>query len=152
MKKWYYALAVLVLGISLMGTSHAGVTDYQKWAAGLNRFGDAMNAGNLDAILAGFTEDAVRVHPFAGEVKGLDGQRAFLQSLNDNWRNQKLVVHRSGGQGNTVFVEWTWSAIQKSSGKAVTLDELAWFELTEDGRIQSMRQYFNAAALLKQLE
>lgn len=151
-KTWYSALAVLVLGISLMGTSRADVTDLQKWAAGFNGFGEAMNAGNLDAILAGFTEDAVRVHPFAGEVKGLDGQRAFLQSLNDNWRNQKLVVNRSGGQGNIVFVEWTWSAIQKSSGKAVTLDELVWFELAEDGRIQRMRQYFDTAALIKQTE
>ncbi len=133
-----------------MGTSHGGGIDYRKWAAGFNGFGDAMNAGNLDALLAGFTEDAVRVHPLAGQVKGRDGQRAFLQSLHDSWRNQKLVVNRSGAQGNTVFVEWTWTAIHKESGKPVTLDELVWFELAEDGRVQRMRQYFDSAALLKQ--
>ena len=155
MKRKYAGLAVfavLALGISLMGISHGGGVDHQKWAAGFNGFGDAINAGNIDALVAGFTEDAVRVHPMMGEVKGHDGQRKFFTFLADGFRNQKLVVNRAGGQGNTVYIEWTWTAIHRESGNAVTLDELAWFELAEDGRIKRMRQYFDTAAFLKQLE
>ena len=152
MKSVYAVLAILGLAVSLMGMSHGGGIDHQKYAAGFNGFGDAMNAGNLDALVAGFTEDAVRIHPLAGEVKGHDGQRAFLQSLIDGFRDQKLVVNRAGGHGNTVYIEWTWTAVHKESGKAVTLDELVWVEVAKDGRIQRMRQYFDTAAFLKQLE
>ncbi len=42
--------------------------------------------------------------------------------------------------------------ISEAPDNQVTLDELAWFELAEDGRIQRMRQYFDTAALLKQLK
>ena len=152
MKQVIHLFAVLALGLSLMGMSHGGSIDLAAWVKGLSGFGDAINAGEIDAIVAGFTEDGVRIHPLAGEMKGHEGQRVFYQFLYANYSDQKLVVHRAATSGNTIYVEWTWSAVHRESGNAVTLDELVWFDLAPDGRIQRMRQYFDSAAFLKQLE
>jgi len=144
--------AVLAVALFLAAQGAALALDADAWAKGLNGFGDAINAGKFDALLAGWTDDGVRIHPLLGEVKGKEGQRNFFKYLYDNFREQKLVVHRNGSQGNMIFVEMTWTATHKESGKKVSLDELTWFEVAKDGRIVRMRQYFDSAAFLKQLE
>jgi ketosteroid isomerase-like protein len=69
----------------------------------------ALGAGDLDEIVADYTEDAVFISP-AGVLHGKDGIRtAFTQLLSDvpnaNWDLKTLIY-----EGDVLFLEWAADA------------------------------------------
>ena len=111
-----------------------------------------MAAGDIDGLASGYADDAVRIHPMAGTLEGKQAQRDFLQMLYDNFENQEVVVHKHSARDNTLWIELTWSARHKESGKIVNLDEAQILEVNSAGKIARQRQYFDTASFNKQLE
>ena len=140
------ALFVAVTGSTLAQDVNKVLTD------AISGFNSLMAKGDLDSMAMGYTEDAVRIHPLAGVVKGRDGQKGFLKFLYDNYSDQKLSEGRRVVQGNKAAVEWIWEATHKESGKRVKLEELVFLEFDRSGLVKSQRQYFDTAAFLKQLQ
>jgi len=156
--KRFIALGSVVLAMALF----SGCASQQKapsmnpdsaaWAEAFEGWGAAMAAGDIDGLASGYAEDAVRIHPMAGTLEGKQAQRDFLQMLYDNFDNQEVVVHNHSAQGNTVWIELTWTARHKESGKIVNLDEVQILEVNSAGKIARQTQYFDSASFNKQLE
>ncbi len=156
--KRFIALGSVVLAMALF----SGCASQQKgpskdvdsaaWAAAFEGWGAAMAAGNLDGLASGYADDAVRIHPMAGTLEGKQAQRDFLQMLYDNFDNQEVVVHNHSAQGDSVWIELTWTGRHKESGKVVNLDEVQILKVNSSGKIAQQTQYFDSASFKKQLE
>jgi steroid delta-isomerase-like uncharacterized protein len=126
--------------------------DSAAWAEGFEGWGAAMVAGDIDGVTSGYADDAVRIHPMAGTLEGKQAQRDFFQMLYDNFDNQEVVVHNHSAQGNTVWLELTWTGRHKESGKVINLDEVHILEVNSAGKIVRQKQYFDSASFNKQME
>jgi steroid delta-isomerase-like uncharacterized protein len=148
--------AVLVLalfsGCASQQTEPGKDVDSAAWAEGFEGWGAAMAAGDIDGLTSGYADDAVRINPLAGTLEGKQAQRDFLQMLYDNFDNQEVVVHNHSAQGNTVWIELTWTARHKESGKVINLDEVQILEVNSAGKIAYQKQYFDSASFNKQME
>ena len=110
-----------------------------------------MAAGDIDGLASGYADNAVRINPLAGTLEGKQAQRDFFQMLYDNFDNQEVVVHNHSANGNTVWIELTWSARHKESGKVINLDEVQILEVNSAGKIVRQNQYFDSASFNKQM-
>jgi steroid delta-isomerase-like uncharacterized protein len=143
---------VLFFGCASQQTESSKNVDSAAWAEAYEGWGAAMAGGNLDGLASAYADDAVRIHPMAGTLEGKQAQRDFFQMLYDNFDNQEVVVHNHSANGNTVWIELTWTARHKASGKIVNLDEVQVLEVTSAGKIARQTQYFDSASFNKQLE
>ncbi|UCH48670.1 MAG: nuclear transport factor 2 family protein [Betaproteobacteria bacterium] len=152
------ALGSAVLAVALFSgcasqqTGPSKDVDSAAWAETFEGWGAAMAAGDIDGLASGFADDAVRINPLAGTLEGKQAQRDFIQMLYDNFDNQEIVVHNHSAQGNTVFLELTWTARHKQSGKVINLDEVQVLEMNSAGKIAQQKQYFDSASFNKQME
>jgi ketosteroid isomerase-like protein len=143
---------ILFSGCASQQTGPSKDADSAALAEAFEGWGAAMAAGDIDGLASGYADDAVRINPLAGTLEGKQAQRDFLQMLYDNFDNQEVVVHKHSAQGNTVFLELTWTARHKQSGKVVNLDEAQILKVNSAGKIAHQRQYFDSASFNKQLE
>ena len=144
--------AALFSGCASQQTGPSKGVDSAAWAEAFEGWGAAMAAGDIDGLASGYADDAVRIHPMAGTLEGKQAQRDFLQMLYDNFDNQEVVVHKHSARDNTLWIELTWSARHKESGKIVNFDEAQILEVNSAGKIARQRQYFDTASFNKQLE
>ena len=145
--------ALLAIASLLVFSSSAFAVDAGRWVKSMESgFNSAMKSGDVASLAAGWTEDSVRIHPFAGEVRRRDGQSKLLQSFYDGWKDQVLKVHNYFAKGNLLAVEWSWTGTHRESGKTVTLDEFVLFDLDNEGMVKWSRQYFDTAQFMKQME
>lgn len=147
----FLALA-LFSGCASQQTGPSKDADSAALAEAFEGWGAAMAAGDIDGLASGYADDAVRIHPLAGTLEGKQAQRDFLQMLYDNFDNQEVVVHNHSAEGNTVFLELTWTGRHKQSGKIVNLDEAQILKVNSAAKIAYQRQYFDSASFNKQLE
>ena len=147
----FLALA-LFSGCASQQTGPSKDVDSAAWAEAYEGWGAAMAAGDIDGLASGYADDAIRIHPMAGTLEGQQAQRDFFQMLYDNFDNQEVVVHNHSAEGNTVWIELTWTARHKESGKVVALDEVQILEVNSAGKIAYQKQYFDSASFTKQLE
>jgi limonene-1,2-epoxide hydrolase len=148
-----HMVVLLAIAGLLVFSSPAFAVDAGRWVKDMeSSFNSAMKSGDIASLAAGWTEDSVRIHPFAGEVRGRDGQSKLLQSFYDGWKDQVLKVHNYFAKGNLIAVQWSWTGTQRESGKTVTLDEFVLFDLDNEGMVRWARQYFDTAQFIKQLE
>ena len=148
------AILVMALfsGCASQQTGSGKDMDSAAMAEAFEGWGAAMAAGDIDGLASGYADDAVRIHPLAGTLEGKQAQRDFLQMLYDNFDNQDVVVHNHSAEGNTMFLELTWTGRHKQSGKVVNLDEAQILEVNSAGQIALQKQYFDSASFTKQLE
>ena len=66
----------------------------------------ALGAGNLDEIVADYTDDAVFITP-AGVRRGKDGVRAGFTQLLADVPNAKWELPTQIYEGDILFLEWT---------------------------------------------
>jgi ketosteroid isomerase-like protein len=95
---------------------------------------EALMAGDLDGIVADYTDDAVFISP-RGVQHGKDGVRAAFETLLSDLPDAKWDVPTQFLEGDVLFI--TWSAV--SSGTQA-LDGVDTFVFTDDGiRVQTVR-------------
>ena len=69
----------------------------------------ALGAGDLDEIVADYTEDAVFITP-AGVLRGPDGVRAGFTELLADVPNADWTLKTTIFEGDVLFLEWTADA------------------------------------------
>jgi steroid delta-isomerase-like uncharacterized protein len=147
------AAAALALAWAVFPGGEAYALDVDGWVKNLETsWAKNMKSGNVDALAAGWAEDAYRMHPFMGEMHGREAEKKFLQAIYDGWKDQSIKVHRYFVKGNTIAVEWTWTGTNREKGKTVNLDEFSIFEVDGNGVIKRARNYFDTAQFNKQME
>lgn len=101
----------------------------------------------VEAMVACFAKDSVCHNPAEGSaIYGQDELRRFFQSMADLFQEITLTATFISVNGNEVAAKWTGQGISKS-GKSATFEGIDVFEVNEDGKIQTMKAYWNPAAI-----
>jgi ketosteroid isomerase-like protein len=142
-------IALLLLG----APSWALAVDYEKAArdqfATLNA---GMSKSDMDKAASIFSEDAVLIHPVAGELKGRTAIRNLLASFDKDWKDMKWTIKWLSAQGNKVGLQFDWEGTQKSSGKHVLMHIALLEEIDNAGKRKWSYEFFDTGAFAKQLE
>ncbi len=121
----------------------------------VDRFTDAFNRGDVDGLVACFTEHATYDDGFYGEHRGAAAlrsmfERMFLEGRDYHW-DMDAVVETTG----RAAAEWSFryvvsDAVPRSAGRPVAFRGMSLFDL-EGGRIAAYRECFDTGAALLQL-
>jgi steroid delta-isomerase-like uncharacterized protein len=131
----------------------------------VERFAEAFNRGDVDGLLACFTEDATYGDLFYGPHTGhaaLRGmfERMFREGRDYRWQMSSVVM-----DADRAAAEWTFSytataAVPRSEGRHVLFSGMSVFDLDggdldggdlEGGRIRAYREYADTGVALLQL-
>ena len=156
---------VLVIGL-VAGAALASAKDASPAATPavlpppLDAWDAAWASGDIEAILATYTEDVVFEEvPFNLVVRGQDELRAHLEAFYAAFPDIKFVVTGDAFvAGDRAAVEWTATGpysgqipgMPPGEGQTVTFRGASILEL-EGGKVRAEREYYDAASLLAQL-
>ncbi len=111
----------------------------------------AIRAMDEKAWLNTFVEDAVSHDPVGSTpIVGHAKLAEFFQSIAGAFREVGLTENEVFIAGNGAAVKWTGQGISKQ-GKQVQFEGIDVFEINEDGKIQTVRAYWNPAEMVAQL-
>ena len=111
----------------------------------------AIRAMDADAFANTFAEDGTTFDPVG--TPGITGRaaiREFLQSICKNFETVGLTEDAVFIAGNGAAVKWNGRGVS-SSGKVVKFEGVDVFEVNDDGKIQTVRAYWNPAEMIAQL-
>jgi steroid Delta-isomerase len=111
----------------------------------------AVRAMDADAFANSFAEDGTTFEPVgAPGITGRDALREFLVSMCKNFKTVSLTEDSVFVAGNGAAVKWTGKGTT-NSGKEVNFEGIDLIEVNEDGKIQTLRAYWNPAEMIAQL-
>lgn len=105
-----------------------------------------------DAWVACFTEQATSYEPAApAPLQGHAALRQFLVGVLGAFQQIGLTEDHVFPYGNRVAVKFTGRGTGKN-GRAVTFEGIDVFEVSQEGKIQTMWGYWDPAAMMAQLQ
>ncbi|HEY0003438.1 MAG TPA: nuclear transport factor 2 family protein [Pyrinomonadaceae bacterium] len=105
-----------------------------------------------DAWLATFAEDALSYDPVdAPPHRGHDELRRFFDGIVGAFKEVGLHEEHVFIVGNQAAVKWTGRGTGKN-GRSVHFEGIDIIEVNEDGKIQTIRGYWNPLELMGQLQ
>jgi len=111
----------------------------------------AIRAMDAAAFANTFAEDGTTFDPVGTPgVTGRQAIREFLESICKNFKTVGLTEDSVFVAGNGAAVKWTGRGTS-SNGKEVKFEGVDVFEINEDGKIQTVRAYWNPAEMIAQL-
>jgi steroid Delta-isomerase len=111
----------------------------------------AVRAMDPEAVASTFAEDGTTFDPVSSPgITGRDGIREFFQSIYKNFKSVGLTEDSVFVAGNGAAVKWTGSGTS-INGSEVRFEGIDVFEVNEDGKIQTLRAYWNPAEMIGQL-
>lgn len=111
----------------------------------------AIRAMDPDAVASTFAEDGTTYDPVGTEgVTGREAIREFFNSIYRNFKSVALTEDSIFVAGNGAAVKWTGKGTS-ANGKNVNFEGIDVFEVDTDGKIQTVRAYWNPAEMIAQL-
>ncbi len=111
----------------------------------------AIRAMDAEAFANTFAEDGTTCDPIGTPpISGRPAIREFLESICKNFKSVGLTEDSVFVAGNGAAVKWTGSGTS-ASGKEVRFEGVDVFEINQEGKIQSVRAYWNPAEMIGQL-
>ena len=111
----------------------------------------ALRAMDADGFANTFAEDGTTFDPVGTPgITGRDAIREFLQSICQNFKTVGLTEDSIFVAGNGAAVKWTGHGTS-NNGREVRFEGIDMFEVNEDGKIQTVRAYWNPAEMIAQL-
>jgi limonene-1,2-epoxide hydrolase len=114
----------------------------------VRRFCDTWSTGDVDAIVAYFTDDAVYHNIPMEAVTGTEAIRAFIDGFAGNIDKVEFRVDNIAANGNVVLTERV--DIFTMPGKAIELPVMGTFEVRE-GKIAAWRDYFDLNQFMSEM-
>lgn len=112
----------------------------------------ALRAMDVAAWVSTFAEDGISYDPVgAPPSKGHDGLRQFLEGIAGAFERVGLFEDHVFINGNEAAVKWTGRGTGKN-GREVTFEGIDVFEINDEGKIQTLRAYWNPAAMMAELQ
>lgn len=106
---------------------------------------------NPDAIASTFAEDGTTYDPVGSEgVTGWEAIREFFTSILKNFKSVALNEDSIFVAGNGAAVKWSGKGTS-ANGKTVNFEGIDVFEVDADGKIRTVRAYWNPAEMIAQL-
>ena len=104
-----------------------------------------------ELIVSTFAEDATTYDPVDSPgITGRDAIREFFTSIYKNFKNVTLTEDSIFVAGDGAAVKWTGKGTS-ANGKNVNFEGIDVFEVNADGKIQTVRAYWNPAEMIAQL-
>jgi limonene-1,2-epoxide hydrolase len=116
----------------------------------VQRFCDAIAVGDLDAVIAFFTADAVYHNIPLDPVVGPDAIRATLEGFTGAVESLEFRMVNQSVAGRTVLTERV-DVFRFPDGHEIALPVMGAFEITDDGKIAGWRDYFDMNQFMSQL-
>jgi limonene-1,2-epoxide hydrolase len=116
----------------------------------VRRFCAAWGEGDLDAIVAFFTDDAVYHNIPLAPVSGRDAIRTTIEGFTQGVEKIEFRVEHIAGGGDDDVVMTERVDVFSMPGKSVSLPVMGAFEV-RDGRIAAWRDYFDLNQFTSQL-
>jgi steroid delta-isomerase len=111
----------------------------------------AIRAMDADAFANTFAEDGTTFDPVGTPgITGRDAIREFLTSICKNFKSVGLTEESVFVAGNSAAVKWTGRGTS-ATGKEVNFEGIDVLEVNADGKIQTVRAYWNPAEMIAQL-
>jgi steroid delta-isomerase len=111
----------------------------------------AIRAMDAEAFANSFAEDGTTYDPVGTPgVTGRDGLREFFESICKNFKNVGLTEDHVFVAGNGAAVKWTGKGTS-NNGREVRFEGIDVIEVNEQGKIQTVRAYWNPAEMIAQL-
>jgi len=111
----------------------------------------AIRAMDADAFANTFAEDGTTYDPVGTPgVTGREAIREFLTSICKNFKSVGLTEESVFVAANGAAVKWKGRGTS-ATGKEVNFEGIDVFEVNEDGKIQTVRAYWNPAEMIAQL-
>ncbi len=111
----------------------------------------AIRAMDEDAFANTFAEDGTTCDPVGTpEITGRDAIREFLASICKNFKSVGLTEEFVFVAANGAAVKWTGRGTS-TTGKEVKFEGIDVFEINADGKIQTVRAYWNPSEMIAQL-
>jgi steroid delta-isomerase-like uncharacterized protein len=112
---------------------------------------DAANAGDGGAVAALYAEDGAHEDVPAGVVaQGAEEIAAFVDGLNDQFRNLRLEPLTARHAGDLATLEYIFSGVDPESGRSFAVRGVLVFELDGD-LIRRSIDFYDRATVLEQL-
>ena len=127
----------------------------------IDRYNEAWNAHDLEAIMSMHAPDMVFENHTAGESARGDEVRGHIGSIFETWPDIEFGTRRAYVRDGLVVQEWTATAthrntmrrgdlVAKASGKTVTWDGLDVIPF-EDGLVKRKDVYSDSVSILRQV-
>ncbi|HXT61722.1 MAG TPA: SgcJ/EcaC family oxidoreductase [Pyrinomonadaceae bacterium] len=111
----------------------------------------AIRAMDAEAFANTFAEDGTTYDPVGSPaISGRDAIREFLTSICKNFKSVGLTEESVFVAGNGAAVKWIGNGTS-TTGKEVKFEGIDVFEVNDDGKIQTVRAYWNPAEMIAQL-
>lgn len=111
----------------------------------------ALRAMDQQAWVDTFAENAVSYDPVgAPPIEGHQKLGEFFQSITAAFKKVGLTENDVFVAGNSAAVRWTGRGVSLQ-GRKVHFEGIDVFEVNEDGKIQSLKAYWNPAEMMAQL-
>jgi steroid delta-isomerase len=111
----------------------------------------AIRSMNPEAIANTFAEDGTTYDPVGSPgVTGREAIREFFSSIYKNFKSVALTEDSIFIAGNGAAVKWTGKGTS-ANGKDVNFEGIDVFEVDVDGKIRTIRAYWNPAEMIAQL-
>ena len=114
----------------------------------VRRFCDAWGAGDLDALMVYFADDAIYHNIPVDPVKGKDTIRATIEGFTAGVDKIEFRVHHIVAEGPVVLTERT--DVFTTPDRTIELPVMGTFEVA-DGKIVAWRDYFDLNQFMSQL-
>ena len=111
----------------------------------------AIRAMDAEAIANTFAEDGTTYDPVGSPgFTGRDAIREFFSSIFKNFKSVALTEDSIFVAGDGAAVKWTGKGTS-ANGKNVNFEGIDVFEVNADGKIRTVRAYWNPAEMIAQL-
>lgn len=116
----------------------------------VNDYFDAICSLDCEAWIATFAADAVSHEPGSRPLEGHDALRAFFNGVAGGFETIEMRPQQIFVVGNEAGVKWSASGLGKT-GRQAKFEGIDIFTLNGDGKIQTVKAYWDPAAMMAQL-
>ena len=116
----------------------------------VNAYFNAICALDCEAWIATFAADGISYEPGNPPLAGHDMLRAFFNGVAGGFESISMLPDQIFVIGNEAGVKWLASGMGKT-GRPARFEGIDVFTLNDEGKIQSVKAYWDPAAMMAQL-
>jgi len=116
----------------------------------VNDYFDAICKLDCEAWIATFAANAVSHEPGNPPLEGHDALRAFFNGVAGGFETIEMRPQQIFVVGNEAGVKWSASGLGKT-GRQAKFEGIDIFTFNDDGKIQTVKAYWDPAAMMAQL-